>query len=637
MLLLCRKSAFLALFATMAAHAQLVSTTAGRQQDLNYVANQLPQVDVNFFSQLDRGTYQQAVAALQAKISTATDPEFYVGLAQLVAMSNDMHTSLTPGTPFAYGFLPLSLVWLEDGLFVVSASPIYAQTIGTQVAAVNGMPIDRVVQLLGTAFAHANDQWLHSQVAVRLTSLFMLQGLGIIPFKSTTVPITFQTLGGDHFTATIGLNNDNRVSGLPRPTPDYLQNAGSYYWYSYIATNRVIYAKYNICENDPNGISVATYSAQILQTLDTNPVDTVVIDFRENSGGNEYLLYPLGLGLFQRLSSLRANPNFRIYLVIDKGSFSSGMYTPMAFKSGYLATYEGIPMPDTSGIMYVIGEPTGGKPTGFGDVVGFTLPYSQAAGDYSTDYINQDEGVIPDLPSFNPDIFVPTRSTDYFAGHDPVMAAMLARFTGAPPAPSGTLITVNGASFHTDQGLAPGSFASAFGNFPVTPDQILVGGVAGVILSAGLSQVNFVVPASVTPGLATISVRAASQELANGQATITPEGPGIFVLDPTNPSQPGAVENQDYSINSPANPASRGSAISIYATGYGRLDSSGRADAQVYFGDMPARVLYSAPVDGIPGLWQINVQVPATVSPGVIALFLVAGNVPSNAVIVAVE
>jgi hypothetical protein len=87
MLLLCRKSAALALFATMVAHAQFVTTTAGRQQDVNYVANELPHVDVNFFSQVDRGTYQQAVAALQAKISTATDPEFYVGLAKLVAMS----------------------------------------------------------------------------------------------------------------------------------------------------------------------------------------------------------------------------------------------------------------------------------------------------------------------------------------------------------------------------------------------------------------------------------------------------------------------------------------------------------------------------------------------------------------------
>jgi uncharacterized protein (TIGR03437 family) len=398
----------------------------------------------------------------------------------------------------------------------------------------------------------------------------------------------------------------------------------------------MIYARYNVCENDPNGITVAEYSTQILETLDANPVDTVVIDFRENGGGNEYLLYPLGVGLFQRWASLRANPNFRIYLVVDKGTFSSGMYTPMAFVSGFLASYEHIPMPDTSGVMYVIGEPTGGKPIGFGNVVSFTLPYSQVPGDYSTVYVDQDEGVIPDLPTFNPDIYVNTRSTDYFAGYDPVMGAMLARFTGAPAAPTGSVVTVNGASFRADQELAPGSFAAAFGTFPTTPDQILVGGVSGAIVSSGPSQVNFVVPASSAQGLTTVSALAGGQELGNGLVTITATGPAIFVLDNANPSQPGAVENQDYSENSLRNPAQIGSTVSIYATGYGPLDSSGQAPVQVYFGDAPAKVLYSAPVPGATALWQINVQVPAAVSPGVVPIFLVAGSVASNAVTLAV-
>jgi uncharacterized protein (TIGR03437 family) len=615
--------------------AQSVTPPAGRQQDLNYIANTLPQLDRNFFYQLDPGTYQQAVGALQARITTATDAEFYVGLQQLVAMSNDPHTNLN--LAYVYGLLPLSLYWFEDGLFVTAAAPEYAKTIGTQLIAVNGMPIDQVEQRLGTTFPYANNQWFHSQIPTYVTSSFMLQGLDIIPAGLAAVPMTFQTSSGQQFIATISSSNNAQVTGSPGPTPDYLQNPNSYYWYTYVAANRMIYAKYNVCEDDPNGITVAAYAAQILQTLDANPVDTVVIDFRENGGGNEYLLYPLGVGLFQRLASLRANPNFRIYLVIDQGSFSSGMYTPMAFKSGFLASMEHIPMPDTSGVMYVIGEPTGGKPIGFADIVVFKLPYWGATGYYSTDYIDQNEGVIPDLPSFNPDIYVPTRSTDYFAGFDPVMAAMLARFTGAPPPPSGTAITVNGANFRPAQGLAPGSIAAAFGSFSATPDRVLVNGAAATMYGASQTQVTFAIPASVSPGLATISVRAAAQELANGQATITAAGPGIFVLDPANPSQPGAVENQDYAVNSSQKPALRGSAISIYATGYGPLDPSGSAAVRVYFGDTPAQVLYSAPVAASPGLWQINAQVPADIPPGVSSLFLVAGNIASNAVTINVQ
>ena len=117
------------------------TTTAGRQQDLNYVSTTLPQLAVNFFAQLDRGTYSQAVAALQCSVSSATDAEFYTGLTQLVALPGDMHTFLGVSAAFAYGDLPLGLVWLEDGLFVALAVSNYAQTIGTQIVAVNGMPI----------------------------------------------------------------------------------------------------------------------------------------------------------------------------------------------------------------------------------------------------------------------------------------------------------------------------------------------------------------------------------------------------------------------------------------------------------------------------------------------------------------
>ncbi|HEY6340957.1 MAG TPA: hypothetical protein VIY49_05660 [Bryobacteraceae bacterium] len=58
-----------------------------RQADLSYVANQVPMLDVNFFSQLSPAAYSQAVAALQAQITTLSDDEFYVQLAALIAMA----------------------------------------------------------------------------------------------------------------------------------------------------------------------------------------------------------------------------------------------------------------------------------------------------------------------------------------------------------------------------------------------------------------------------------------------------------------------------------------------------------------------------------------------------------------------
>jgi uncharacterized protein (TIGR03437 family) len=169
-----------------------------------------------------------------------------------------------------------------------------------------------------------------------------------------------------------------------------------------------------------------------------------------------------------------------------------------------------------------------------------------------------------------------------------------------------------------------------FGSYSQVPDQVLVSGQPAQVVSASLSQVNFVVPAGATAGTATISVRSMGSELASGVATITAAGPGIFVIG-ADPSQPGAIENQDGSVNGSSNPAKAGSVVQIFATGAGQLDSSGNAPVSVYLGDIPAQVQASVMLTQYPGLWQINAVVPAGII-GQVPLHIGAQNVASNGV-----
>ncbi len=372
-------------------------------------------------------------------------------------------------------------------------------------------------------------------------------------------------------------------------------------------------------------------------TFDANLVDTLAIDFRGNFGGIVDFIEPLLDGLIARIPAFLNNPKFRVYIMIDKVTFSGASYDAELFKTP--PSQYGVPVPagfNASQLIIVIGEPTSEAPGTFGANT-FTLPYSKLNGQYAVQYYPAPSFITPDYsaggPSFGPDIAVPLRSTDYFARHDPMLAAALARFQGAPPAPTGTAIAVNGASFRVEQGLAPGSFASAFGNFSNGADGVMVNGVAANMVEATSSQVNFVVPPAVTPGPAAISVRSGANEVAQGQATITASGPGIFVLQPADASQPGAVLNQDSSVNGSSSPATAGSTLQIFATGYGPLDASQHADVQVFVGGLPATVLYSGPTAQYPGLWQINATLPSGLS-GQVSLYLIAGNIASNGVTV---
>ena len=119
--------------------------------------------------------------------------------------------------------------------------------------------------------------------------------------------------------------------------------------------------------------------------------------------------------------------------------------------------------------------------------------------------------------------------------------------------------------------------------------------------------------------------------------------PGIFTLGSTGAGQ-GAILNQDYSINGPGAPASRGSVVMLYATGLGLLtppEADGQthhetpvgvaASLSVMIGGQDATVLYAGPAEGIvSGVEQLNVLVPAGVAPGIQPVTVTAGGAVSQ-------
>jgi uncharacterized protein (TIGR03437 family) len=275
----------------------------------------------------------------------------------------------------------------------------------------------------------------------------------------------------------------------------------------------------------------------------------------------------------------------------------------------------------------LVGEPTGGKPSGYGAVKGLTLPQSRLYLQYPTAYFPL-LGGIPDRDSLYPDVAVNVRSTDYFARHDSILAAALTHASGPPLAPSGRATVVNSASFRYETGIAPGSFVSAFGTFPEGDLKLTVNGVTARLVAVTPAQLVFVVPLETPPGPATLQVRVGGDLISDGQFDVTAAGPGLFVANPADAAQPGAVLNPDNALNSADSPAPRGSVIQIFATGY-------CPEVSAWIANRPAEVLYSGAAPGIPGLWQINVRIPD--DPGIakqVPVFIAAQGFVSNGVTV---
>jgi uncharacterized protein (TIGR03437 family) len=218
----------------------------------------------------------------------------------------------------------------------------------------------------------------------------------------------------------------------------------------------------------------------------------------------------------------------------------------------------------------------------------------------------------------------------------------------APPPPPVVLSSVANAANYATDAVSPGEIVTLFGsnlgpgsiatlqlsNGVVTNNlggtQVLFDGVAAPMVYAIAGQVSAVVPYGVA-GKANTKVQVQYLGALSNTQTVTVQAatPGIFTLDASG-AGPGAILNEDFSINSSANPALRGHIIAIYLTG-GGITTPASPDGSVTgvpapllaaqtitatIGGIDAAVKYSGAAPGsVAGLTQINVEVPAGVSP----------------------
>jgi uncharacterized protein (TIGR03437 family) len=192
---------------------------------------------------------------------------------------------------------------------------------------------------------------------------------------------------------------------------------------------------------------------------------------------------------------------------------------------------------------------------------------------------------------------------------------------------------------------ASGMVASSLNGLQVTFD-----GKAAPLIYTSANQTNLIVPYEVAGNPSTVmqvvyAAAAGTLQTAAWALPVVGSAPGVFTLDATGTGQ-AAVANEDGTINSPTNPAPRGSVISVYATGEGQTSPAGVTGSvtqsntktplllvTVSIGGVGASVQYagSAP-DEVAGLLQVNAVVPQGAGPGsAVPVVLSIGGIASQA------
>jgi uncharacterized protein (TIGR03437 family) len=175
--------------------------------------------------------------------------------------------------------------------------------------------------------------------------------------------------------------------------------------------------------------------------------------------------------------------------------------------------------------------------------------------------------------------------------------------------------------------------------------QVLFDGVPAPMIYAWANQTSAIVPYEVQ-GSTNVMVSYNGQTSAPVTLPVAPSIPGLFSANNSGQG-PGAFLNSDESLNSPANPAAKGSIVVLYATGEGATSPPGvdgklavppytvpLLPLSVTIDSIAAEIEYKggAPEE-VAGVMQINVKVPAEVHSGSVPVSLTVGNAKSQSLV----
>ncbi len=354
----------------------------------------------------------EAKKALLAEAQDTDLPHYAAALGRLFHAANDGHTAAIPLYGEAPEFkqrYPLKLKRFDDGLYVVAAKGAAAPLLGGRVTAIGGRNIDALLRDFVAMQASGNRAWPANWTPVGMTVPGFLIGLDAAPSLDAAVRYEVAFTGGRRASAKLSPAADAHegLSELPRtPPPLAAVSDGTENYTAEIAEGRALVIVIGAMEDQPKK-PMRDFLIAAIKAVNTTNADRLIIDIRDNGGGNNMLAEPLR----RTIVKSRFNKRGALYVLTAPQTFSAAQNFATRLER------------ETEAIF--VGEPTGGSPNHFGDAKFARAPQSGIPYIIST-LRWQDSPPFDDRDWILPDIPAAPAFSDYVAGRDGALAAALA-------------------------------------------------------------------------------------------------------------------------------------------------------------------------------------------------------------------
>lgn len=358
--------------------------------------------------------FDSAAADLRARIGELPDHHVPLELTGMLALLGDGHSELATLPPSLRGAgLPLVIRRFLEGWFVTTGHTDHAALFGRPIIGIGGVPMPELVRRLAPYVPADNPIGRLDAIGNLLRNALVLEFAGVAAPAGGEVDFEIVEPDGSHRLVPVqvlptvsfgdGWRDVEKYLDPAVPEPLFRRLDGSYAC-RYLPRERAVYLSFNEIRDDVELPPIAEFFPDALAFAEESDAERLVLDIRENSGGNLDLNGPV----LRSIIRSRFDRPGRLFVIIGDDTFSAAMHLAV--------TLERLAHP------IFVGVPTGGRPNSPGDTREMTLPASGIEIEISELFWQQSDPR-DERPWITPDVPATPSMLDRLAGRDGALDA----------------------------------------------------------------------------------------------------------------------------------------------------------------------------------------------------------------------
>lgn len=315
-------------------HAQAEITPDQWREDLRFLQKTVHDDYPFLFKKITAEEFDASVEELNDQIPKLQQHEIVAGLARIVSQFGYGHTRLgVERSPVKFHQIPVHFYQFQDGIYLQGVHQDYADILGAKVVAVEGKPVDEVVEAIREVVPVENEQFLKAYGLRYLGIPEVLHAQKVSAQLKETVLLTLEINGKTFEKSIKGLN------GLRIPTrygfvrqsgtwlsirkqaepPHYLRNLDKRYAFEYLPREKAVYVRQSQVLDDPQE-PIPDFYQRVFDFVEKNDVEKFILDVRLNGGGNNYKNKPVVTGIVR---STKINQVGKLFVITGRRTFSA--------------------------------------------------------------------------------------------------------------------------------------------------------------------------------------------------------------------------------------------------------------------------------------------------------------------------